>query len=160
MFGVENYDELEIAAYSRAVSATPMDPRDGNQVRVWTMGYWSGRMPITGYILTHAGAYRCQLSYTNDTGKFIEIHRGHCRGPRKYAERLAKALAVLPELAKFDGGEVSCQVFDGWGALVEGIVDGKRFSFSASNPDACEAGKSLNAMIDLIANAYYRADKD
>lgn len=49
---------------------------------------------------------------------------------------------------------------DGWGADVEGIVDGKRFQFTASNPDDCESGQPVNTILELLANSYYREDRE
>jgi hypothetical protein len=159
-FDEQNYKEHEIAAYNRAVKAVPIDPRDGNQARVWMMGYWSRRMQITGYILTAKGVYRCKLSYNNDNGKYMVINPGQCAGPRMYPEKLQKALAALPELAKHDSESASCEVMDGWGADIEGMVDGKRFQFTASNPDECESAKPVNAILELIESAYYKKNLD
>ena len=42
----------------------------------------------------------------------------------------------------------------------EGVVDGKHFLFSASNPDACETAKPVNAFLQLIESAYQSKDPD
>jgi hypothetical protein len=121
---------------------------------VWIRGYWSGRMPITGYIVNSNGVSRCKLSYNNDTGKYLVINRGYCGAPRNDPERLATVLASLPELVAFDTKRASCEVMDGWGADIEGVVDGKHFQFSTSNPDACETAKPVQATLELIESAY------
>jgi hypothetical protein len=131
-----------------------MTAQGGNQVRVWIMGYWSGRMPITGYIVDAGGVSRCKLSYKNDSGKYLVINRGHCSPPRNDPERIAKILASLRELATFDVKRASCEVMDGWGADIEGVVEGEQFQFSASNPDACENAKPVNDILVLIERAY------
>jgi hypothetical protein len=158
-FGEENYREHLLTAYSRAVSAKPMDANEGDQVRVWVMGYWSGRMSITGYIVTEKGVSRCRLSYNNDNGKYMVVNRGRCSGARNYPERLAQALAALPELAKHATEGASCETMDGWGADIEGMVDGKRFQFTASNPQDCESGRPVARMLELIENSYYKKDR-
>lgn len=159
-FDEENYAEHMLAAYSRAVHLEPMEPRNGNQVRVWVRGYWSGRMAITGYIVTEKGVNRCRLSYNNDNGKYMVVNRGSCSGARNYPERLAKALASLPELARHNSKNASCDTMDGWGADIEGIVDGQRFQFTASNPDDCESARPVNVILELLENAYYKEDRD
>jgi hypothetical protein len=159
-FNEEARDGHQLAAYSRAVQALPMDPQAGNQLRVWISGYWSGRMPITGYIVDATGVRRCKLSYNNDNGEYLVINRGHCSRPRNDPQRLAKLLASLPELAAFNDKSASCQVMDGWGADIEGAVEGRHFQFSASNPDACETAKPVNAILGLIENAYSGEDRD
>jgi hypothetical protein len=161
-FGAENYRAEELAAYSRAVDLPPLDPAGGEQVRAWFMGYCSGRMPITGYVLTANGARRCRLSYNNDDGKYMVINRGSCSGPRKYEERLAAAMATLPELAKYEAKPTACGTMDGGGVDIEGVHDGKRFHFEAQNLQDCEGEsfRKLEAMIKLVAGAYYKKDRD
>ena len=56
VIGSDNYKEVEIAAYSRAMKLPPIDPTGGDQIRAWFMGYWSGHMPIVGYVLTAKSA--------------------------------------------------------------------------------------------------------
>ena len=49
----------------------------------------------------------------------------------------------------------------GWvGADIEGIVDGRTFRFSASNPDACDSAKPVDEILDLIQAAYYNKEPD
>jgi len=161
-FTLDDNDDLYLGAYSRAVKLPPLDPAKGNQVRAWFMGYWSGRMPITGYVLSAQGARRCKLSYNNDNGEFIVINPGHCSGPRAYPERLEAAMATLPELAALDGQTIECGTMDGRGALLEGIYDGKRFRLEAQNVWSCEGESYRNvaAMLDSISGAYYEKDPD
>jgi hypothetical protein len=153
-FNENDRDGHELAAYSRAVRVLPMTAQGRNQVRVWIRGYWSGRMPIRGYIVDVDGVSRCTLSYNNDNGKYLVINRGHCSPPRTDPERIAKILASLRELATFDVIRASCGVMDGWGAKIEGVVEGEHFQFSASNPDACENAKPVNDILKLIEDAY------
>jgi len=117
-------------------------------------------MPITGYIVDSDGVRRCTLSYNNDKEKYLVINRGQCSPPRNDPEQIAKILALLPELATYDVIRASCEVMDGWGAQIEGAVDGKHFLFSASNPDACETAKPVNALLQLIERVYESKDPD
>jgi len=158
-FGEDNEKEHFIAALSRAVYALPIDPKDGDQVRVWFMPYWSGRMTIIGYIVTTKGVYRCRLSYNNDNGEYLEVNRGQCSGARNYPERLAKALAALPELVEHKD-HASCETMDGGGADIDGIVGGVRFQFTASNSHDCDEAKPVAEILDLLANSYYKEDQE
>ena len=161
-FGSDNYRDVEVAAYSRAVHLPAIDPTGGNQIRAWFMGYWSGHMPFKGYVLTAKGAARCKLSYDNDNGNYIVINRGSCGPAIVHQERLGAAMAALPEMAKLDGQTIECGTMDGGGATVEGVYDGKLFRFTADNVDTCEGEKfrKVAAMLDLITAAYYGKDSE
>lgn len=39
-FGAVDRNALELAAYERAVRISPVDPKDGDQVRIWSSIYW------------------------------------------------------------------------------------------------------------------------
>lgn len=158
-FDEEGYEARLYAAYARAVKARPMDPKDGNQIRVWRLPYKGGRSGITGYILTNEGVYRCRLTCDNSTGKYLVINPGICKGPRKIPGRLARAMATLPDIAKYASSVNSCGTFDGGGADVEGIVDGKHFQFTAMNPHDCDEARPLAEMLDRIVAAYEK-DRD
>jgi len=148
-----------VAAFSRAVYALPIDPKDGDQVRIWFMPYWSGRMKVTGYIVSGKGVYRCSLTYDNDNGEYLRVNRGQCSGARNYPERLSKALASLPELVKHSD-HPSCGTMDGGGAEIEGIVGGQRFQFTAMNSHDCDEAKPVAEILDLLSNSYYKEDQD
>lgn len=158
-FSEDNYQDHLVAAFSRAVYAQPLDPRDGNQVRIWFTPYWSGRLPVTGYIVTGNGVYRCKLSFNNDNGEYLVVNRGQCSGARNYPDRLAKALASIPDLASHRD-RASCPTMDGGGAEIEGIVDGKRFQFTAANSHDCEEGQPVAAILELLANSCYKEDQE
>jgi hypothetical protein len=151
------------AAFNRAVGALPIDPVDGNQIRVWFYAYWSGEIKVTGYIVTSKGVWRCKLEYEHGA-EDIRVHRGgSCNGPHRYAERLDKVIALIGEASKFNGQTVLCKVFDGWGATIEGNFEGKPFVFTADNTDECtdtnpEAAR-VNEFLDLVSAAYSKKDE-
>ncbi|HEX6398635.1 MAG TPA: hypothetical protein VFZ95_14525 [Steroidobacteraceae bacterium] len=158
-FSEEDHAAHLAAAFSRAVSALPLDPKDGNQVRIWFTPYWSGRLAVTGYIVSGKGVYRCSASYNNDNGRYLVVNRGTCSGARNYPERLARALASIPELVKHKD-HASCDTLDGGGAEIEGIVDGEKFHFTAMNSHDCDEAKPVAEILDLLSNSYYEKDQE
>lgn len=163
-FDDPNEDAHRTAAFNRAVGALPIDPVDGDQVRVWFYAYWSGEIRVTGYIVTRKGVYQCKLRYTHGA-EAIVVHRGgSCSRPHRYPERLDKVLALMGDAAKFDGKTILCEVMDGWGADIEGIFEGKRFAFTAANTNECtdtdpDAARA-DVFLDLVAAAYSKDDAD
>lgn len=161
-FHDEAFSAKETAAFTRAVGALPIEPKDGDQIRVWFDSVMNGR--VTGYIVTSKGAWRCKLRYSNDNGQYIVVHHGNCSGPRRYPERISKVMALMSDAATFDGKGAHCEVMDGWQANIEGMFAGKPFAFGASNTDECtdtnEDARHVDAFVDLVAAAFYKKDDD
>jgi hypothetical protein len=157
-FHEDDYKAHLMAAITRAAGALPIDPKDGDQVRVW-FNSPMGRS-IRGFILTRKGVWRCSLRYQNDNGEYLVFDGGTCAGPRRFEARLAKPLAQLAEAARLDGKILECGTMDGWTADVEGIFEGKRFAFYAANTQDCEEEEIRWAgdFLDLVAAAYYKKD--
>jgi hypothetical protein len=162
-FDDENEDAHRTAAFSRAVGALPIDPVDGDQVRVWYYAFWSGEIKVRGYIATRKGVYRCRLSYKHGAEDIVVHSGGSCSGPRRHPERIDKVMALMSEVAKFDGTTVGCDTLDGWGADIEGIFEGKRFVFSAMNTQDCTKTDKDAALADhffeLVNAAYDNKDE-
>lgn len=157
-FDEEDYKAHYLAAIRRAAGVLPIDPRDGDQVRVW-FDNPMGRS-IQGFILTRKGVWRCSLRYQNDNGEYLVFSGGTCGGPRRYDDRLAKPLAQFAAAAKLDGKSLQCGTMDGWEADVEGIFEGKPFAFYAANTQDCEDPEIRWAgdFLDLVAAAYKKTD--
>ena len=49
---------------------------------------------------------------------------------------------------------------DGWGADIEGYLDGQRFQFTAMNPDDCDEARPVGEILKLLSNAYYKEDQE
>jgi hypothetical protein len=152
------------AAFNRAVGALPIDPRDGDQVRVWFFAYWSGEMKVRGYIVTRKGVWRCTLGYKHREDDYAIHSGGSCSGPRRYPERIDAIMALMKDISKLKGADAVCPVLDGWGANVEGIFDGKPFAFEAANTDGCtDTDKNAalaNEFLDLLNAAYTNKDDE
>jgi hypothetical protein len=159
-FGEEGYSAHRMAAIRRAAGVLPMDPKDGDQVRVWFDSPLGAS--IRGFILTRQGVWRCSLRYQNDNGKYLVFDGGTCGGPRLYKDRLVPPLAQLAQAAKLDGKILQCGIWDGWVANVEGIFEGKPFAFYAANTQDCEDAEIRWAgdFLDLVAAAYQKKDDD
>jgi len=159
-FHEEGYHAHYMAAIRRAAGVLPIDPKDGDQIRVW-FNDPMGRH-LRGFILTRKGAWRCSLRYQNDNGDYLVFDGGTCSGPRRYEERLAEPLAQLAEAAKLDGKTLQCGTMDGWEANVEGIFEGKPFAFYAANTQDCKDPEILWAgdFLDLVAGAYWKKDRE
>jgi hypothetical protein len=159
MFGEDEFDAHLLKSFTEAVGALPIDPKDGDQVRVWFEDVMGGH--VQGYFVTSKGAWHCKLRYDN-TGKALVVNRGDCAGPHRYAERIARPMALLAEAAKFRGKVFECGVMDGWQAEIEGIVDGKPFRFSAANTGECKGEEIewVDNFLDTVAMAWFRKDPD
>jgi hypothetical protein len=157
-FGEGDLGASMVAAFTRAVGALPLDPKDGDQVRVWFDSVMTRH--ATGFIVTRKGVWRCSLRYENDNGEYIVVNRGTCRGPHRYTERIAKPMALLAQAAKLDGKSFACEVFDGWEAQIEGIHEGKRFGFHAANTQECKTEPIpwVDAFLDTVAGAWSKKD--
>jgi hypothetical protein len=159
-FGDDDFSEHRMAAIRRAAGVLPMDPKDGDQVRVWFDNPLGAS--IRGFILTRQGVWRCSLRYQNDNGRYLVFDGGTCGGPHLYKDRLAAPLAQLAQAAKLDGKTLQCGTMDGWTANIEGIFEGKPFAFYAANTQDCEDAEIRWAgdFLDLVAAAYQKKDDD
>lgn len=155
-FGDENFKSKWLAAVMQSAGVLPIDPRDGDQVRIWYDNVMGRKM--TGYIVTKRGVWRCRVDYRNDNGEYMVAGKGYCGTERKRPEKLAKALTRFPEGPDFDGKFFGCGTLDGWDADIEGIVGGKRFAFQASNTNGCEAPEIIrvDGWIHDIAGAWFK----
>ena len=163
-FDDPNEQATRRAAFEVAAGALPIDPVDGDQVRVWFYPYWSGELKATGYIVTRKGVWRCVVRYKHREHD-IAVHKsGHCAGPRRYAERIDKVMALMPDAALPDKERASCGDLDGWGAIVDGIFEGKRFAFSADNTNTCTDTNPVAARVDhffnTVSGAWLKKDED
>jgi len=160
-FYQQDYPRMKLTAFNKAAGLNPLDAADGDQVRVWYMGFPSVHPTATAYIVTKSGVYRCRVKTDlRDGGMWVRS--GQCGTRRHYPERLTAALARQAEGPGFDGKVFGCDVMDGWEADVEGIVGGKPFRFTASNTNEC-AGQGgeiaqVDSWLDLMRGAYYKSD--
>ena len=153
--------EPGVAVGGRSTTSGTFDPfgglHDPWQVLLDTAA--SGRLAVTGYIVTGKGVYRCSASYNNDNGRYLVVNRGRCSGARNYPERLARALASIPELVKHKD-HASCDTMDGGGAEIEGILDGEKFHFTAMNSHDCDEARPVAEILDLLANSASERDRE
>jgi hypothetical protein len=161
-FDLEDERSAMIAAFNRAAGLNPLSAADGDQARVWYMGFPGVHPTATGYIVTKDGVYLCRVK-TDLTHGGMWVRSGHCGTRRHYPERLAAALARIGEGPGFDGKGFGCDVMDGWEAHVEGMVGGKQFRFGASNTNECAASKGgeiaqVDSWLDAMSGAYYKSD--
>ena len=152
------------AAFESAVSALPIDPADGDQVRVWFYPFWSGELKATGYIVTRQGVWRCVAKYKH-RAEDIAVHKsGKCAGPRRYPERIDRVMALMADAAKPDKEKAYCETMDGWGAEIDGLFEGRRFAFSAMNTQDCTDTNPVAARVDQFLNtvsgAWLKKDED
>lgn len=99
-FGAVDRNALELAAYERAVRISPVDPKDGDQVRIWYVNLLDDR--VNGFLVTRKGARKCVLPIESDADG-VAIERGRCTSLRPHRAEAARALDLLKEVAKLNG---------------------------------------------------------
>jgi hypothetical protein len=156
-FGVVDGDARELAAYERAVRIGPVDPKTGDQVRIWYVDVLGGR--VNGFVVTTKGTRKCALRYDeNADGRTIK--RGRCGSLQPHRREAARALSMLTEIVKLNGKSVSCPIMDGWRGRVSGAFAGQIFQISIGNNDQCDDADSrlINQLGELIEKSFEPSD--
>lgn len=123
--------------------------RDGDQpeLRVWASNVMDGE--VIGRITTSdRGLERTLSSRIDDSGAMTLTHRAYRDSPAPVSP--ASLREALSQLHSLDGQNWGC-AFDGVSFLVDGVVDGHRFTFAVSNPDFCDDDRSRQALQGISA---------
>jgi len=73
----------------------------------------------------------------------------------------AQVLDHAASLARLNGGDVGCNLYDGNSIAVTGAIEGARLAFTASNPDLCglapeaEDARSISRLLQMIERKAY-----
>ena len=127
-------------AYARASGLRPLTGGEAPTLRVWVEDVMLG--DSSGYVVTPTATLVCRTSYINRMTSF-SIRLARCSSKRP-SNQQARALSLLPELARMNGSDLDCGVMDGSEVYLEGVVSGRRFSLAAGNPSLCnDAGSAL-----------------
>ena len=127
------------AAKSRLVALKAGGP---DEIRFWVS--WANFDPDTigydteGYVTSNQGSWICRITYLR---REHTPTSGSCKPSTRSADRKA-LLSNLGELSKLSGKSLDCGVVDGEWMSVDGLYAGQRFTFSSSNPDACQGEAS------------------
>ena len=147
---IELQQSLDVLATSARLGAI----RDGDkeEIRVW--------MSVATFDPSTEGVATVGLVAANDSVLVCKV-RGHVApkghaGQRRYCKIAAhgnyqEVQAMIGDLAKLRAQDISCGVLDGYWLDVDGVYAGRRFSFSASNPDSC-SDESSKLVVRLLSH--------
>jgi hypothetical protein len=124
--------------YSRAAGLTPLTGDGQPEIRVWFDNVMVGE--ITGRVITAEQVTEYALNWRiDDASRMLVTRRAN---GRHLSDSAPSALTeVLSELRVLDGENWGCGS-DGVGVLLDGVIDGDRFTLSVSNPDFCDDDRS------------------
>ena len=133
-------------AYSHAANLRPLRQSGDNELRIWSRDYMLGS--VEGIVISKSGATKC-IAASQYADGIITVARAKCRPWHKGQE----ALAALDEISLLDGKEWDCPLFDGGEIYVDGLRDGKRFTFRVGNPGFCGDHDS-KIVVELLNKAW------
>ena len=133
-------------AYSHAANLRPLRQSGDDELRIWSRDYMLGS--VEGIVISKSGAIKC-IATSQYADGIITVARAKCRPWHKGQE----ALATLDEISLLDGKEWDCPVFDGGEIYVDGLRDGKRFTFRVGNPGFCSDHDS-KIVVELLNKAW------
>lgn len=115
-----------------------------DELRVWSVEYVFGN--TRGIIVT---PHRITVHWVQDT----EPGRPRRLGVRETVQP-SPVFSRMDYFAGLNNAEWSCAVIDGSALFIEGLHNGKRFTFSAFNAEVCEADKmkQLDETLALIGD--------
>jgi hypothetical protein len=129
-------------AYARATGIPTLSANSGDTLRIWSADVMTAH--LLGIIASSGNKLlECRTRYDwREDG--VSVKGGHCHATEHHGD-LTRALAMLAELATFDGREIDCGVMDGESVYVEGVISGRVFSFYSGNPSLCsdDASKAV-----------------
>lgn len=137
---------LALDAYSHAANIQPLRGSGDDELRIWSIGSMSGS--VFGVVISNDGAIKCHGSYKYAAGT-ITLGRAKCRPWHKGQA----ALLMLDPVARLDGKEWDCPLFDGSDVYIDGVRNGRRFSLRVGNPWACSDPESKTVM-GLVDEAW------
>lgn len=137
-------------AYARAASLPMLRPSTTAELRIWMRGYMAGGGTGTRIAKSTRQDYAFKTQYLDATGEVEVFPAKQISSTAFHAD--AALLAALRKVAAFNSRELSCGVMDGWGAVLDFTVDGKRFALTASNTDVCkDAGAmAVNELLQIL----------
>lgn len=123
---------------------TSLSQGGADELRVWSVEYVFGN--TQGIIVT---PHQITVHWVQDT----EPRRPRRLGVRETAQP-SPVFSQMDYFAALNNAEWFCAVVDGGALFIEGLHNGKRFTFSASNAEVCEADKmkQLNEALALIGD--------
>ena len=129
--GGDLYSELD--AHALAAGLSPLRPTDADELRIWGHSYMLRE--VAGYVITGDAIVTCstQYEYASDV---VTINPATCVNFSGWHGN-SDVLGKLIELSQLDDAELECETYDGVGYLIEGVVAGRRFAFTANNPGNC-----------------------
>ena len=138
---VELQKSLDVFSSSAGLGA--IHDGDKEEIRVW--------MSVATFDPTTEGVETVGLVAANNSVLVCRVRgpvasKGHA-GQRRYCKVNSKGNyeevhAMIGDLANLRARDISCGVLDGYWVDIDGVYDGRRFSFSASNPDYCSDNSS------------------
>jgi len=144
----DGYYESEI--YSQAFSLPQLRSTGEAEIRVLGEEYVFGDMSAT--IVKNGRVKTCYTTIQQDNNQEFRIKRGSCKSNAvKFNIEAFKEMVRI--LADFNKREIYCtNVMDGWGGIIEGVYEGKRFSFKFMNPSACDTPETneVSRILDLL----------
>jgi len=135
-------------AYASAAGLSSLRSSDTKAIRIWANNYMFGE--VTGFVVAEDSVSICAAR--TELHESIEtIHSASCREVPNW-KNLKALLSKIEELSRFDNMRVGCGVMDGTGYAVDGVLNGRRFSFESNNPQECsdEVSKAMVETLNLL----------
>lgn len=144
----DGYYESEI--YSRAFSLSQLRSSGEAEIRVLGQEYVFGDMFLT--VVKRGHVLICHTTIQQKSNQEYRVNKGRCKsnGVNLEVEEFRK---VVKTLSYFNKKEVYCtNVMDGWGGIIEGVFEGRRFSFKFMNPSECNTPETneLSRILNLL----------
>jgi hypothetical protein len=135
----ERNDESEI--YSKAFSLPQLILTGSTEIRIWGNEYVFGNIVAIIVKDNEISECRTSIEQTNDGEHRIIPGKCNNKGISIDAKQVQEMADIL---VKFDKKNIYCKnKMDGWGGIIEGINNGKRFSFGFLNPEACKTPEAI-----------------
>lgn len=142
----------EADTYALSYGLKPLRAGGGNELRLWFLEPMEGGIAAT--IIAENGAVRCAGKSRNASGDAqLIVGAGSCR-KSTIALPSADLESKLHSLSRLRNSNASCdELADGWGVIVQGLVEDEQFAFEAWNPDGCDTpdAKKLAELLESIA---------
>jgi hypothetical protein len=136
------FAQTQVDEFARLFGLAPLSPDGLDELRVWSEEYVFGN--TKGIIVTPE---RITVHEVQDAAPGKPRRHGVRETPQP-----SPVFGEMNYLSGLNGVEWFCPAADGGALFVEGLHNGKRFTFSAINAHVCEAGKMkrLNQALALI----------
>jgi hypothetical protein len=131
--------------FAHAAHVAPLRERGADELRIWAIG----AVPITdggGIVVKASGVMHCKVPHD----VFEPGHKALSDAPCESADnpgRARRLLEFLPLLAREKLKE--CQTLDGDEWVIDGVLNGHRFTHLSYNPQVCnDVLKDISAITD------------